>query len=181
MLPAFEKEPPMPITIYDASMPVLQRMLRNLSAILDKAAAHASARKIDPAVLLSMRLSPDMFPLMRQVQTATDFAKAIASRLAGREPPKWDDTEKTFDDLKLRIDRALKLLSEFNRQDIDGSETREVTVSPGGRQFTFNGADYLFRFALPNFYFHVTMAYAILRHAGVELGKRDFIGDPALP
>src|SRR5215213_7078016 len=171
MLPAFEKEPPMPITIYDASMPVLQRMLRNLSAIIDKAAAHASARKIDPAVLLSMR----------QVQTATDFAKAIASRLAGREPPKWDDTEKTFDDLKLRIDRALKLLSEFNRQDIDGSETREVTVSPGGRQFTFNGADYLFRFALPNFYFHVTMAYAILRHAGVELGKRDFIGDPALP
>jgi hypothetical protein len=168
----------MPITIYDASIPVLQRMLRNLSAILDKAAAHASARKIDPAVLLSMRLSPDMFPLMRQVQTATDFAKAIASRLAGREPPKWDDTEKTFDDLKLRIDRALKLLSELNRQDIDGSETREVTVSPGGRQFTFNGADYLFRFSLPNFYFHVTMAYAILRHAGIELGKRDFIGDP---
>ena len=102
----------MPITIYDASIPILQRMLRNLSVILDKAAAHASARKIDPAVLLSMRLAPDMFPLMRQVQTVTDFAKAIASRLAGREPPKWDDTEKTFEDLKLRIERALKLLSD---------------------------------------------------------------------
>jgi hypothetical protein len=169
----------MPITIYDASIPVLQRMLRNLSAILDKAAAHAVARKIDPAVLLSMRLFPDMFPLIRQVQTATDFAKAIASRLAGGEPPKWDDTEKTFDDLKLRIDRALKLLSAVKRQDLEAAETREVTVSPGGRQFTFNGADYLFHFSLPNFYFHLTMAYAILRHAGVELGKRDFIGDPS--
>jgi hypothetical protein len=169
----------MPITIYDASIPVLQRMLRNLSAILDKAAAHASARKIDPAVLLSMRLAPDMFPLIRQVQTSTDFAKAIALRLAGREPPKWDDNEKTIDDLKLRIDRALKLLSEVNRHDLEAAETREVTVSPGGRQFTFNGADYLFRFSLPNFYFHVTMAYAILRHAGIELGKRDFIGDPS--
>jgi hypothetical protein len=167
----------MPITIYDASIAVLERMLRNLSSILDKAAAHASARKIDPAVLLAMRLSPDMFPLLRQVQTATDFGKAIASRLAGREPPKWDDTEKTFDDLKLRIDRTLKLLSAVNRQDLEGSETREVTVSPGGRQLTFNGADYLFQFSLPNFYFHLTMAYAILRHAGVELGKRDFIGD----
>jgi uncharacterized protein len=167
----------MPITIYDASIPVLERMLRNLSSILDKAAAHASARKIDPAVLLAMRLSPDMFPLLRQVQTATDFGKAIASRLAGREPPKWDDTEKTFDDLKLRIDRTLKLLSALNSQDLEAAEAREVTVSPGGRQLTFNGADYLFQFSLPNFYFHVTMAYAILRHAGVELGKRDFIGD----
>jgi uncharacterized protein len=167
----------MPITIYDASIPVLERMLRNLSSILDKAAAHASARKIDPAVLLAMRLSPDMFPLLRQVQTATDFGKAIASRLAGREPPKWDDTEKTFDDLKLRIDRTLKLLSAVNSQDLEAAEAREVTVSPGGRQLTFNGADYLFQFSLPNFYFHVTMAYAILRHAGVELGKRDFIGD----
>jgi hypothetical protein len=179
MLPAFAKETFMPITIYDASIPILRRMLRNLSVILDKAAAHASARKIDPAVLLSMRLAPDMFPLMRQVQTVTDFAKAIAARLAGREPPKWDDTEKTFEDLKLRIERALKLLSDLNRQDLEGAESREVTVSPGGRQFTFNGADYLFHFALPNFYFHVTMAYAILRHAGVELGKRDFIGDPS--
>jgi hypothetical protein len=167
----------MPITIYDASIPVLQRMLRNLSAIADKAVAHASAKKIDPAVLLAMRLSPDMFPLIRQFQTATDFAKAIASRLAGREPPKWDDTEKTFDDLKLRIDRALKLLATVDRKDIETGESRQVTVSPGGRQLTFSGADYLFLFALPNFFFHVTAAYAILRHAGVELGKRDFIGD----
>ena len=167
----------MPITMYDASITVLERMLRNLSSILDKAAAHASARKIDPAVLLAMRLSPDMFPLIRQVQAATDFGKAIASRLSGREPPKWDDTEKTFDDLKLRIDRTLKLLSAVNRQDLEASEIREVTVSPGGRQLTFNGVDYLFQFSLPNFYFHVTVAYAILRHAGVELGKRDFIGE----
>lgn len=167
----------MPITLYDASIPVLERMLRNLSSILDKAAAHAAARKIDPAVFLSMRLFPDMFPLIRQVQTATDFAKAIASRLAGREPPKWDDSEKTFEDLKLRIDKTLKLLSSVNRQDLEASETREVTVSPGGRQLTFKGIDYLFQFSLPNFYFHLTVAYAILRHAGIELGKRDFIGD----
>jgi hypothetical protein len=162
--------------MYDASVPQLERMLRNLSAIIDKAAAHATARKIDPQVLLAMRLYPDMFPLIRQVQTATDFAKAIASRLAGNEPPKWDDTEKTFDELKLRIDRALKILAAVRPSDLNEAETREISVSPGGRPLKFSGANYLFHFALPNFYFHVTAAYAILRHAGVELGKRDFIG-----
>lgn len=166
----------MPVTMYDASVPQLKHMLRNLSSILDKAVAHAAARKIDPQVLLGMRLYPDMFALIRQVQTSTDFAKAIASRLAGRDPPKWDDTEKTFDELKLRIEKAVQILENVSPSDLEGSEMREISVSPGGREMKFKGAEYLFSFALPNFYFHVTAAYAILRHAGVELGKRDFIG-----
>jgi hypothetical protein len=174
--PPLIKERSMPVTMYNASVPHLERMLRNLLNIIDKALAHASARKIDPQVLLAMRLSPDRFPLIRQVQTATDFAKAIAFRLTGREPPKWDDTEKTFDELKSRIDKALKLLSTLDPAALQGSETREITVSPGGRTMKFSGENYLFYFALPNFYFHVTTAYAILRHAGVELGKADFIG-----
>ncbi|HYM98576.1 MAG TPA: DUF1993 domain-containing protein [Aestuariivirgaceae bacterium] len=170
------KEPSMAITMYRASVPQLEQMLRNLLTIIDKALAHASARKIDPQVLLAMRLSPDMFPLVRQVQTVTDFAKAIAFRLAGREPPKWDDTEKTFEELKTRIDKALKILQAVKPDDFEGSQMREITVSPGGRMLKFKGDDYLFNFALPNFYFHVTIAYAILRHAGVELGKSDYIG-----
>jgi uncharacterized protein len=166
----------MTMTVYQASVPHLERMLRNLLAIIDKALAHASARKFDAQVLLAMRLYPDMFPLIRQVQSATDFAKAIAFRLAGREPPRWEDTEKTFDDLKARIDKALRILADVKPSDLEGSESREITVSPGGRTMKFKGDDYLFYFALPNFYFHVTTAYAILRHAGVELGKSDFIG-----
>lgn len=166
----------MPLTMYEASIPQLERLLRNLSAIIDKAIAHASARKIEGQVLLTMRLYPDMFPLIRQVQTATDFAKAIASRLAGRDPPKWDDTEKTFEELKGRIERALSMLAAVKPDDLQGSESREITISPGGRALTLSGKDYLFQFALPNFYFHVTTAYAILRHAGIELGKTDFIG-----
>jgi hypothetical protein len=118
-----------------------------------------------------------MFPFIRQVQTATDFAKAIVSRLRGQEPPKWDDSEKSFDELKRRIDRACKLLSEVKPSEIDGSDTRDITITMGGsRTMQFTGDDYLLYFAMPNFYFHVTMAYAILRHAGVELGKSDFIG-----
>jgi hypothetical protein len=167
----------MPLTMYKASVPQLDRALHNLSAIIDKAQAHASGRKIDPQVLLSMRLYPDMFPFIRQVQTATDFAKAIVSRLRGQEPPKWDDSEKTFDELKRRIDKACKLLSEVEPSDLDGSETRDITITVGGsRTMQFTGDDYLLYFAMPNFYFHVTTAYAILRHAGVELGKSDFIG-----
>jgi hypothetical protein len=167
----------MPLTMYKASVPQLDRALRNLSAIIDKAQAHASGRKIDPQVLLSMRLYPDMFPLIRQVQTATDFAKSIVSRLRGQEPPKWDDSEKTFDELKRRIDKACKLLSEVEPSEFDGSETRDITITVGGsRTMQFTGDDYLLYFAMPNFYFHVTTAYAILRHAGVDLGKSDFIG-----
>jgi uncharacterized protein len=167
----------MPLTMHKASVPQLDRALRNLSSIIDKAEAHASERKIDPQVLLSMRLYPDMFPLIRQVQTATDFAKAIVSRLKGEEPPKWEDSEKTFDELKRRIDRALKLLSDVGPSDLEGSETRLITITLGGRRtMEFMGDDYLLYFAMPNFYFHVTTAYAILRHAGVELGKADFIG-----
>jgi uncharacterized protein len=166
----------MSVSMYKASVPQLDRALRNLSAILDKAQKHAADRKIDPQVLLSMRLYPDMFPFIRQVQTSTDFAKAIISRLMGREPPKWDDTEKNFDDLKQRIDKAVKLLGSVSPADLEGSETRQITVTPGGRTMQFTGDDYLFYFAMPNFYFHLTTAYDILRHAGVELGKADFIG-----
>jgi uncharacterized protein len=167
----------MPVTMYKASVPQLDRALRNLSAILDKAQKHAADRKIDPQVFLSMRLYPDMFPFIRQVQTSTDFAKAIVSRLMGRDPPKWDDTEKSFDELKQRIDKAVKLLGSVSPADLDGSESRQITITVGGRMtMQFTGDDYLFYFAMPNFYFHVTIAYAILRHAGVELGKADFIG-----
>ena len=167
----------MPVTMYKASVPRLDRALRNLSAILDKAQKHASERKIDPQTLLSMRLYPDMFPLIRQVQISTDFAKSIVFRLTGREPPKWDDTEKSFDELQQRIDKAVKLLGTVSPADLDGSETRQITITLGGRlTMEFTGDDYLFNFAMPNFYFHVTTAYGILRHAGVELGKADFIG-----
>jgi hypothetical protein len=167
----------MPLTMYKASVPQLDRTLRNLATILDKAQKHATERKIDPQVLLSMRLYPDMFPFIRQVQTATDFAKAIVFRLTGREPPKWDDTEKSFDELKHRIDKAVKLFGTVGPADLDGAESREITITVGGRHtMQFTGDDYFFYFALPNFYFHVTTAYAILRHAGVELGKADFIG-----
>ncbi len=168
----------MSVTMYAVAIPPMRRMLDNLSAILDKAAAHAEARKIDPEVLLGMRLSPDMWPLLRQVRAASDFAKATASRLAGREPPKWEDGEKSFADLKARLARCRELLSEASQADYDGAEQREVTFQADGSSMTMKGADYLSNFALPNFYFHATAAYAILRHAGVDLGKTDFIGRP---
>jgi hypothetical protein len=151
-------------------------MLTNLSRILDKGAAHAAQRKFDFAVLLSTRLSPDMFPLVRQVQTVSDNAKGAAARLAGIEPPKFADTETTHEELKTRIARTLDFLASLAPAQIDGSEQRQITLNLGGGPVTFTGQDYLLNFALPNFYFHVTTAYDILRHAGVELGKRDFLG-----
>ena len=166
----------MTLSMYAASAPVFIRMLANLERILDKGAADAEARKIDPAVLLQSRLSPTMFALSRQVQVACDFAKNTCSRLAGAEPPKFPDDEKTFDDLKARIAKTIAHVKAFTPDEIDGSETREITLPIGGQTMTFRGEAFLLTIGMPNFYFHVTTAYAILRHNGVDLGKRDFLG-----
>ena len=166
----------MPISMYQASVPAFLQMLKSLSAILDKAEAHAAVRKIDPAVLLGYRLAPDMFPLTRQVQIATDHAKGCCARLAGVEVPKYADDETSLADLKSRIARTVEFVRGFRPEDIDGSEDRDIAITAGTRQLQFTGQQYLVHFALPNFYFHTTAAYAILRHCGVPIGKRDFLG-----
>jgi uncharacterized protein len=166
----------MSLSMYQASVPVFVRLLTALSAILDKAAAHAEARKIDPAALLQARLYPDMFPLLRQVLVAADFSKNGTARLAGVEPPKFEDSETTFPELKARLAKTLDYLKTIKPDQVDGSEERVITVKLGPREVTFKGQDYLLTNVLPNFYFHLTTAYAILRHNGVEIGKRDFTG-----
>jgi uncharacterized protein len=166
----------MSLSMYQASVPIFTRMLTNLSAILSKAEAHAAARKIEPAVLLNMRLYPDMFALVRQVQLASDFAKGAGARLAGLEVPKYADEEASFEELRRRIAKTLDFLRGLKPAQIDGSEARQITLPIAGEPMTFTGQDYLLFLAMPNFYFHVTTAYAILRHSGVEIGKRDFVG-----
>jgi hypothetical protein len=166
----------MSISMYQASVPAFLQMLNSLSAILDKAEAHAAERKIEPSVLLGWRLAPDMFALARQVQIATDHAKGCCARLAGVEVPKYPDDETTFEGLRSRIARTIEFVQGFEAGDIDGSEQREITLTAGSRELHFSGQQYLVSFALPNFYFHVTTAYAILRHCGVPIGKRDFLG-----
>jgi hypothetical protein len=168
----------MAISMYDASVPRFAAMLKNLSAILDKAEAHAAARKIDPLNFTQARLFPDMLPFTRQVQIACDTAKGAAARLAGIDNPKHDDTEKTFAELKGRIDRTLAFIEGVPREKIDGSEAREVVLQQRGGEVRYKGQQYLLGVAWPNFYFHVTTAYALLRHGGVELAKKDFIGNP---
>jgi uncharacterized protein len=163
-------------SMYTLSVPVFKRMLGNLSAILEKAAAHAQQRGVDPAVLLASRLFPDMFPLTRQVQLACDFAKGAASRLAGQQPPKYEDNEASFQQLRARIERTIAFVDSIRPEQIDGSEQRQIELQLGGTTRRFDGLGYLAHVALPNFYFHVATAYAILRHNGVELGKRDFVG-----
>jgi hypothetical protein len=169
---------PMAISMYRASVPVFLQMLPCLSALLDKAAAFAEAKKVDPSVLLNARLSPDMFALTRQVQIAADFAKGTVARLAGQEPPKYADDETTIPALKARIAKTLDFIKGFTPAQIDGSENREITMVLGGQPRNFQGENYLVGFALPNFYFHMTTAYAILRHNGVEIGKRDYMQPP---
>jgi uncharacterized protein len=166
----------MTISMSEASVPAFDQTLTALAAVLDKAEGHCAARKIDPAVLLGARLFPDMFPLSRQVQIACDFAKGTAARLAGQEVPSWPDEEQTFAELKARIDKTLAFVKSVPAARIDGSEGRAITLKAGPRELSFKGQDYLVGFALPNFYFHATTAYALLRHNGVELGKRDFLG-----
>src|SRR5262249_47250211 len=168
----------MSLSMYQASAPRFVNTLRNLSAILDKAQAHAEARKIDPLVLTSSRLYPDMFALARQVQIACDTAKGAVARLAGTEVPKHEDTEQSVAELKARIDKTIAFIETFKPGQIDGSEDKALTIKLGAREVNWKGMQYLLGFALPNFYFHATTAYDILRHNGVELGKRDFIGNP---
>jgi hypothetical protein len=165
----------MSLGMYQASIPVFQRLLGNLEVILDKGDASALARKIDPQVLLHSRLAPDMFDLVRQVQIATDHAKGAPARLAGVEPPVYEDKEASFADLKARIQKTLAYLAGFKREQIDGSEERTVKFKAGPMEMQFKGQDYLLGFAMPNFYFHMTTAYAILRHNGVDIGKREFL------
>ncbi len=166
----------MTITMYQASAPRFAHTLKALSAVLAKADAHCAARKIDPLVLTAARLYPDMFPLSRQVQIACDSAKGAVARLAGVEVPKHEDTEKTFEELRARIDKTLAFIATVKPAQVDGSEEREVVLKLRGNDVTFSGLQYLLGFAWPNFYFHATTAYAILRHNGVELGKTDFLG-----
>jgi hypothetical protein len=166
----------MSLSMYQASIPVFIRMLGNLSKILDKAAAFAEAKKIDPTVLVRDRLAPDMLPFSFQVQTASDAAKGCAARLAGIEAPSFPDTESTLPELKERIEKTLAFLKTVTPAQIDGSEERPVTLKLRSGEMQFKGQDYLLHFALPNFYFHITTAYNILRHNGVDLGKADFIG-----
>jgi uncharacterized protein len=166
----------MTISMYAASVPVLSATLNNLSHVLSKGEADAVARKIDPTVFVNSRLAPDMLPLKRQVTIATDHAKGAALRLAGKGIPSWPDTEETFADLQARLAKARDYLATFTEAQIDGSEGRDVVLKIGGHEMPFTGQDYLLGFVLPNFFFHVTAAYAILRHNGVPLGKADFFG-----
>ncbi|MGH8496226.1 MAG: DUF1993 domain-containing protein [Gammaproteobacteria bacterium] len=166
----------MSLSMYQSLVPVAIRMLGNLAAVLEKAESDAKARNIDPAVMTGARLYPDMLPLTAQVQIATDIVSRAATRLAGKDPASVPDTESTFAELGDRIRRASKHLEAFKAEQIDGSEERSISFTVGGHDMSFNGRDYLLNFVLPNFYFHVTTAYDILRHNGVALGKRDFLG-----
>lgn len=168
----------MAMSMYQASVPALSHMLGNLRSILQKAAAHVEAKKLDPSALINFRLFPDMFPLSRQIQIATDMSKSCVARLAGQEPPKWDDNETTFEQLLARVDKARDYVKGFKPAQIDGSEERDVVLKSPRGEMKFKGEPFLNHFVLPNFYFHCTTAYNILRHNGVELGKMDFIGPP---
>jgi hypothetical protein len=168
----------MSLSMYQASTPVFVRGLTNLRAILRKARNHAEAKKIDPAVLLASRLYPDMHPLTRQVQIACDAAKFCAARLSGVEAPSFPDTEATFDELEARIDKTVAFVKQVEPAQTEGSEERVVTLKLPNTTLELKRASYLLDFALPNFYFHLTTAYGILRHNGVEIGKFDFIGQP---
>ncbi len=166
----------MTISMYQASVPVFRRMLNNLVVILEKGMAHAEARKIEPEVLINARLYPDMFPLLRQVRIATDAAMSGAARLAGTEPPKFENTETTFPELIGRVRKTIEYIDTFKPGQIDGSEDRQVTLKVRDDTLTFDGQTFLLNRVLPNMYFHITTAYDILRHNGVELGKKDYLG-----
>jgi uncharacterized protein len=167
----------MSISMHTASVPVFTQMLGSLSALLHKAESHAEQRKIDADALLQARLFPDMFPLRRQVQIACDFARGVSARLAGVEVPSFPDTEKTFAELQALIERTLSFIGGLSLSQFDKSESREIITRPGTpKERRFNGQAYLLSYGLPQFFFHVTTAYALLRHNGVELGKGDYMG-----
>jgi hypothetical protein len=163
--------------MHSASVPVFVRMLGNMLNWLDKAEAHAAARKFDSVNYLGLRLAPDMLPFSRQIQIATDGAKGCVARLAGIEVPKWEDTEATLAELRARVLKTIDYVQTFTAEQIDGSEAREILLpTRQGDPLRFSGEAFLKHFVLPNFYFHATTTYALLRHAGVELGKRDYLG-----
>ena len=163
--------------IYTASIPVFKQMLGGLQEVLRKAEAHATDKKIDPNALLQARLFPDMFGLLRQVQVASDFAKSVSARLAGVEVPKLEDAEQTFADLQARINTVLAFLNSLDESKFADAATREIVTQAGTpKEKRFTGQSYLFNYGLPHFFFHDSMAYAILRHNGVEVGKKDYIG-----
>ena len=165
--------------MYQASAPQFVKVLGNLSSILDKAQAHVDAKKLDPAVLPNSRLFPDMLPMTSQVQIACDTAKGVVARLAGVEIPVHEDTEKTLADLKARIAKAVAFIQTLKPEQVDGSEDKEIVIKRGDNtELRFTGIQFLLGRALPNFYFHVTTAYNILRHNGIEIGKRDYLGNP---
>ena len=167
----------MTLSMYQASIPVFTQILGGLSAVLSKAQAHAEAKKIEPNALLQARLYPDMFALLRQVQVACDFAKSVSARIAGVEVPSFEDKEASFADLQARIAKTLAFIASLSPAQIDGSEARQIVTQAGTpKEKIFSGQSYLLNYGLPHFFFHTTSAYAILRHSGVEIGKKDFIG-----
>ena len=166
----------MSLSMHSASVPVISHMLGSMLPWLDKAQAHAEARKFDSANYLGLRLAPDMLPFSKQIQIACDMAKGCVARLAGLEVPQWSDDESTLDELRARIRRTQDYVSGFTAHQIDGSDTREIVLPMRTGERRLSGEDYLKGFVLPNVYFHATTAYALLRQAGVELGKRDFLG-----
>ena len=166
----------MSVHAYDLLKPICDQMLPALDGILDTAAADAAERGIDERVLLESRLAPDMFAFARQVQIATDLVKGGFSRLAGQQSPSWPDDESSFSELKARVAKTVAHIDSFSRGQLDNSETRDIELKFPGVTFNFKGGEYLINFVLPNFYFHLTTAYAILRHNGVGLGKKDYLG-----
>ena len=168
----------MTVSMYKCSAPIFLQYLGGLSNVLDKAKAHVEAKKLDEAFFMNMRIYPDMFPFVRQVRSTCDHAVNACARIAGREVPTFANDEKTFDDLKKRVERAMDFVRTFKPEELDGQEAREIVVKfPSGERH-FTGQTLLLNLSLPNFYFHDTTAYAILRHCGVEIGKRDFMGVP---
>jgi hypothetical protein len=168
----------MNISMYQVSIPRFVNSLGNLSKILDKAQAHVQAKNIDEAALVNFRLYPDMLPMARQVQIACDTAKGLAARLAGVEIPAWEDNEKTLVELQARIAKTIAYLQTFTPAQIDGTEDKEIVVKRADKETRYTGMQFLLGHAVPNIYFHVTTAYGILRHNGVEIGKRDYLGNP---
>jgi hypothetical protein len=172
------KDYPMSISMYQASVPRFVNVLGNLSNILDKAQAHVDAKKLDAATLTTYRLFPDMLPMTKQVQIACDTAKGVVARLAGVEIPVYEDSEKTLAELKARIAKTVAFIQTVTPGQVDGTEDKEIAIKRGEKETRYKGMQFLLGHALPNFYFHVTTTYNILRHNGVEIGKRDYLGNP---
>jgi len=168
----------MTLSVYQSSVSVFEQTLKALSAVLDKAEAHAQTRKFDPAIYMTLRIRPDMFPFVRQVQAACDHAKNASSRLAGVEAPRFEDNEASLAELKGRIEKTLAHLATLDAAALEAGAERDILFPVGPNKLRMRGDNYLLHFALPNFYFHLTTAYDILRYAGVEIGKRDFLGTP---